>query len=159
VKKFLAFFLFLFSFTLTNSQVLSYDEWQELKDKARIVNSYSEITKNDSVIDLKNLDHGILCCKFCIGYISILNEYNVAYNKIYKEVTIDNSVEYSNFLAKGLVLNKEVIDAWNSHILGAWCKRGSLDSFMYRAVQAEVVNLNLYYIERTCQLCQALLKY
>lgn len=123
--------------TNANSQVLSYEEWKEVTKDARVINFYSEINENDSVLDLRYLNHGIMCCKYCITQMYWDNDINELFQTLYTKVNSYNATECYNLFRELSNLLIEKHELWLKHLKGNNCRRGSLDAAMYAIIAKE----------------------
>jgi len=123
--------------TNVNAQVLSYEEWKEVAKDARVIHFYSEINENDSVLDLRYLDHGIMCCKYCIGHLSVDNDINEMFQTLYNKVNSYNATKCYNLFYKVSNLLLENHELWLQHLKSNNCRRGSMDGAMYMIIARE----------------------
>lgn len=120
-----------------NAQVLSYEEWKEVAKDARVIHFYSEINENDSVIDLRYLDHGIMCCKYCIRQIANDNYINEMFQTLYTTVNSNNATKCYNLFCEVSHLLIKKHELWLKHLKGNNCRRGRLDEAMYAIIAKE----------------------
>jgi len=138
MKKILFFIAIIMCFvTSVNAQILTDNEWAKVKENARLIYSYNDINENDSVLDLRYLDHGIMCCKTCIGYMSMCNDINSLLQKIYIKVNKYNAAELHNNFTELSELMIQTHKYWLVHMEGNFCRRGRFDGPMYFIIGQE----------------------